>query len=568
MPPLLDESPPPLDILDASTEADLLTALVADPSLLATLPPERQALLLPLLRRHVHHTRLTRARHNFYDFCQFAEKHYVKGAHLELLTKKLQAVVDGKIKRLIVCMPPRHSKSRHSSELFPPYFLGHFPDQPVMILSHTYDLSKKFGRYVRDMISSPEYHELFPDTVIKRDQTAVGEWATTEGAHFFAAGVDGAIAGRGAGLLVVDDMVRDADALAGQTRPEVFQRIYDWYFQARQRLMPGGSIVIVNTRWAPNDPTGLILANSKEDWEVITLPAVWPRAVLGEDEDGHPVYDPDEPERTLWPEFWPPAEIFALREELPSIKWEASYQQNPTAGGSTIFARPWFKLWPKPSPPNKLKEIIVSIDPAFGQNDRADPAGIVVSGIFEAKRGELGGRRADDPLDTVQTNLILLDAFESQAPFPDFKQEVWELNRQWNPEVILIEDKASGISLVQELSLMNLPVRLFKVSRGTATSPNDKIARANRVAPIVKSGRIWLPSPEVREWADRLLKQLTMFPMVPNDDMTDAFVQTLVYFRNFGLLTTDDDWEPDPEDARRDDNAYAFGGYMGVVRAR
>jgi predicted phage terminase large subunit-like protein len=475
---------------------------------------------------------------------------------------------------LIVCMPPRHSKSRHSSELFPPFYLGHNPTSPVMLLSHTYDLSKKFGRYVRDCIASPRYSELFPATQLRKDQTAVGEWATTEGAHFFAAGVDGAIAGRGAGLLVVDDMVRDADAIAGQTRPEVFQRIYDWYFQARQRLMPGGAIVIVNTRWAPNDPTGLILANSQEDWEVITLPAVWPRqtrlANPADDEDDpnapRQLINPGEIERTFWPEFWPPEEIFALRAELPPIKWEASYQQNPTAGGSTIFQSSWFKKWPKPDPPKHIEEIVVCIDPAFGERERADPAGIVIGGIFKSKRGEIGGRPANDSLDLAQTNLILLDAYESHAPFPDFKSEVFNLHRQWSPDVILVEDKASGVPLVQELSKMNIPVRLYAVSRGTRTAPNDKIARANNVSSIVRSGRIWLPDPGIREWAEKLLSQLTMFPMVPHDDMTDGFVMLLTYFRNFGVLTTDDDYEPDPEQAHSDD--YQFGGHMGVLRPR
>lgn len=544
-----------MTLATASSQNDILDALT--PEAFARLPPAKRAQLLPLLRRRHELTRINRARNNFYDYCQYIDRNYIKGAHLELLTSKLQQVVEGKIKRLIICMPPRHSKSRHASELFPGYYLGHHPSAPIMTLSHTLSLSKKFGRSVRDYIAQPEYHQLFPATQLRPDQSAVGEWGTTAGAQFFAAGVGGAIAGRGAGLLLVDDMVTDQNALLGQVRPEIFEGIYDWYLLARQRLMPGGAVVIVNTRWAPNDPTGLILERSKEDWEVITLPAVWPQTPEQ--------IEAGEPERTLWPQFWAPSEIFALRAEMPPLKWEATYQQNPTAGGATIVQPEWIKEWPHPEPP-KLNELIITIDSAFSEKTRADPTGILIGGIFEAHRGKPGGRPLNDPIDLPIKNAIVLDYIDTRQNFPDLKTTVEELYRQYNPDVILIEDKATGVPLYQDLSLLNLPVSLFKVARGTRAAPNDKIARYTSVSSVVKDGKFWVPSPEHCEWSTQFQKVLTNFPMVSNDEAVDCVTMFLTYFRNLGELPLTDEERAFPSDDEQGRAPYRFGGYMGAMR--
>lgn len=526
------------------------------PEQIATLPRDVQARILPLIRRRRELVEQRKARTNFYDYCQYIDRGYVKGNHLELLTAKLQEVAEGKVKRLIVCMPPRHSKSRHASELFPGYYLGHHPSAPVMVLSHTLNLSKKFGRSIRDYIALPEYNTIFPETQLRADQTAVGEWGTTRGAQFFAAGVGGAIAGRGAGLLIVDDMVNDQDALLGQTRPEIFEGIYDWYLLARQRLMPGGAVVIVNTRWAPNDPTGLIMERSKEDWEVITLPAIWPK----EDPD-----NPDETERTLWPQFWKPEEIFALRDEMPPLKWEATYQQNPTAGGATIVQPDWIQVWPSPTPP-KLSELIITIDSAFSEKTRADPTGVLIGGIFEAARGTPGGRPASDDIDRPRKNAIVIDYMDTRQNFPDLKTTVESLYREYRPDAILIEDKATGVPLYQELALLNLPVQLFKIARGTRAAPNDKIARYTSVSGIIKEGRFWVPSPEHCEWSEAFQRVLTNFPMVSNDEAVDCVTMLLTYFRNLGELVLKGELREFDEDNPDTSSSYRFGGYQAAMR--
>lgn len=355
----------------------------------------------------------------------------------------------------------------------------------------------------------------------------------------------------------VDDMVNDQTSLQGQTRPEVFESVYEWYLLARQRLMPGGSIVIVNTRWAPNDPTGLIMERSKEDWEVLTLPAIWPK----KDPD-----DPDEKERILWKEFWKPQEIFALRDEMPPLKWEATYQQNPTAGGATIVQPDWIKEWPSPTPP-KLTELIITIDGAFSEKERADPSGILIGGIFEASRGQPGGRPATDAIDRPLNNAIVLDYLDTRQNFPDLKTTVYQLYQEYQPDVILIEDKATGVPLFQELSLLNLPVSLFKVARGTRAAPNDKIARYTSVSSVIEAGRFWVPHRDHCPWSEKFQTTLTNFPMVSNDEAVDCVTMLLTYFRNLGLLTLpreerDEDRDPDAQ------RPYRFGGYVSAVRGR
>jgi predicted phage terminase large subunit-like protein len=540
------------------TDEQLLRLLESDPAglthIVAALPPQQRELALTFIKEMAHRHRIERARTDFRSFCRVTQPGYIDGQHLRLLTGKLNDVAEGRIKRLIVCLPPRHSKSRHSSELFPAYFLGRFPDQPIMTVSHTTDLATVFGRFVRDMIKSSEYQEIFPDTQIRGDQSAAADWSTTRNGKYYAAGVGSSLAGRGAKLLVVDDMVNEQTALQGQYRPEIFEKIYDWYLLARQRLMPGGSILIVNTRWAVNDPTGLIIERSKEDWEIINLPAVWPA------DETHPE------ERILWPEFWTREEIFAIRAEMPPLKWAATYQQAPEQGGGTIIDEDWIKRWTKSSPP-PVEEIIITLDPAFSEKERADPSAVGVFGIFSMKPNQLN---PSDPeaSDKPKRFIIALDVYETWADFPDLKSQCVDLVRKWKPDAFLIEDKASGVPLFQELVSIGAPVSLFKVTRGKKGAPNDKIARVNSIAPIVRSGLLYFP--EGFNWADKAVKQFVTFPQVANDDMTDVITMALVYFRNVGAIELDlDDALAQKDDENEDEDLHdsmAFSGYHSVVR--
>lgn len=525
----------------------------------AMLPPAQRAHAIASLRALIRTTHIQKSKDSYYHFASTQMPGFRHGRHIRLLAAQLDRVIRGECKRLIVAMPPRHSKSQNVSKYFPAYFLGHHPDAQILSVSHTGALAVNFGREVRDIISTATYQDVFQTTKLKSDVKAAGEWQTDAGGAYYAAGVGANIAGRGAHLLLCDDLVAEQEALHGISRPEVFEKIFEWYLLARQRLMPGGAIVLCATRWAPYDPTGLILERSNEDWEVLELPAM------------------DEEENILWPEFWQKDEIVAIRDELlksAPLRWYATYQQAPQDGGTTLVDRAWLKDYPHIDPPRSVKELTITVDPAFTDDAANDPTGIVVSALWERTRTEqeLADAALIDPDDNAPTERVclVLDAIETWQSFPDLKATLYELYRRWRPTTMLVENKASGISLVQELNNVGIPATLYRVNRGAGTQRNDKIARLSAVLPLIKAGRLHIPS--LYDWGDNLRTLLCKFP-AGRDDLVDAMVMALTHYRNLGGLDTPLDnkaLDITPDDGDNDGDAspaasYAFSGY-GVVK--
>ena len=250
-------------------------------------------------------------------FMKFVEKvwpSFIGGRHHNRMADAFERVARGEIKRLIINMPPRHTKSEFASYLLPAWFLGQFPGKKVIQTSHTAELAVGFGRKVRNLVDTEAYREIFPDLSLQSDSKAAGRWNTSKGGDYFAIGVGGAVTGKGADLLIIDDPHSEQEAAMASSNPEVYDKVYEWYTSGpRQRLQPGGAIVIVMTRWAQRDLTGQVIKAAAqrggEDWEVIEFPAILP--------SGKP----------LWPEFWSLEELSALQEELPNSKWQAQYQQ-------------------------------------------------------------------------------------------------------------------------------------------------------------------------------------------------------------------------------------------------
>jgi hypothetical protein len=234
-----------------------------------------------------------------------------------------ERVAEGKCKRLIINMPPRHTKSEFASYLLPAWFLGKFPHKKVIQTSHTAELAVNFGRKVRNLVDQDIYTKIFPGVALQIDSKAAGRWATNKSGDYFAIGVGGAVTGKGADLLIIDDPHSEQEAALAENNPEIYDKVYEWYTSGpRQRLQPGGSIVVVMTRWSKRDLTGQVLKASAQrggdEWEVIEFPALF------------------ENDKPLWPEFWNLEELLALKEELPNSKWMAQYQQNPTSEISAI----------------------------------------------------------------------------------------------------------------------------------------------------------------------------------------------------------------------------------------
>ena len=445
------------------------------------------------------------------DFLKFTKTvwpDFIEGKHHQIYAEKLNRIANGELKRLIVNMPPRHTKSEFASYLFPAFFMGRNPKAKLIQTTHTGELAVSFGRKTKNLIESDEYEKVFPEVRLAADSKAAGRWQSNHGGEYFAAGVGGAITGRGADLLIIDDPHSEQDALS----PTVLDSHYEWYTSGpRQRLQPGGAIVVVMTRWSIKDLTGrLIEAQGKDEnadqWEVVEFPAILP--------SGKP----------MWSSFWNIQALEQVKASIPLKKWNAQWMQAPTSEEGALIKRDWWRVWDKENVPG-LEFIIQSYDTAFSKKETADFSAITTWGVF---RPEDGGA----------PNLILLDARKDRWNFPELKKVAMEEYRYWEPEMVLIEAKASGMPLTHELQKMGIPVINFTPSKG-----NDKHARVNSVAPLFESGAIWAPK---KSFAEDVIEECAAFPFGDHDDYVDSTTQALMRYRQGYHVTLRDDFEDEP----------------------
>ncbi len=446
-------------------------------------------------------------RDSFMEYIRYIWPSFIEGDHHRLIADKLTRVAKGELKRLIVNMPPRHTKSEFASIYFPSWMMGLKPDLKIMQTTHTADLSINFGRKVRNLMDTDEYQRIFPEASLAADSKSAGKWQTGGGGEYFAAGVGGAMAGRGADLLIIDDPHSEQDAMS----LPLLDSCYEWYTSGpRQRLQPGGSIVIVMTRWNTADLTGRLLNRQTEthsdQWEVVELPAVF--------EDSGNV---------LWPEFWKKEELDAVKASIPVSKWNAQYQQNPTSEEGAIIKREWWQLWEKDDPP-PCSYVIQSYDTAFSKKETADYSAITTWGVFS-------------PSDGAGEAIILLDAQKGRWDFPELKAVAQEQYNEFEPDMVLIEAQASGTPLTHELRAMGIPVVNYRPSRG-----NDKMTRVHAVSPVFEAGMVWAPD---HVFADEVIEECAAFPFAPNDDYVDTTTQAILRFRqgNFINLYSDEEEE-------------------------
>jgi len=249
--------------------------------LLENLPDKDREELLLLATQYKESLTMEKGRDNFLDFVRTMWPGFIDGAHHKVMAKKFQEIADGKLKRLIINMPPRHTKSEFASYMLPAWFLGKYPNKKIIQCSNTAELAVGFGRKVRNLVDSEAYAKIFPNVHLRSDSKAAGRWATSGGGDYFAIGVGGTVTGKGADLLIIDDPHSEQEAALANSDPAVFDKVYEWFTSGpRQRLQPGGAIIVVMTRWAKRDLTGKILKAAAErdgdQWEVIELPAILP----------------------------------------------------------------------------------------------------------------------------------------------------------------------------------------------------------------------------------------------------------------------------------------------------
>ena len=486
-------------------------------TLLNKLPIEEKQILLEKLELLQEKKTREQATVNYLDFVTEMWPAFIGGEHHTIMANAFERVANGELKRLIINMPPRHTKSEFASYLFPAWFLGRYPEKKIIQTAHTAELAVGFGRKVRNLINNPDFKKIFPGIELSTDSKAAGRWNTNKGGDYFAIGVGGAVTGKGADVLVIDDPHSEQEAAVGAYNPEVYDKVYEWYTSGpRQRLQPGGAIIIVMTRWSKRDLTGQIIksATQKEganEWEVIELPAIMPSG------------------NALWPEFWELSELEALKAELPTAKWNAQYQQNPTSEEGALIKREWWREWEQSSPPT-CEALIQSWDTAFLKTQRADYSACTTWGVFNWP---------NDDGETVP-NLILLDAFKENLEFPELKRAAYEKYWEFEPDQMIIEAKAAGSPLIFELRAMGIPVTEFTPSRG-----QDKIARVNAVTDLFASGVVWCPP---TKWADEVIEECAAFPAGDHDDLVDSTTQALLRFRQGGWIrSVMDDWDDEPK---------------------
>jgi predicted phage terminase large subunit-like protein len=448
-------------------------------------------------------------RNNFLPFVKEMWGGFIAGKHHRDMAEAFERVADGSLKRLIINMPPRHTKSEFASFLLPAWFLGKFPEKKIIETAHTAELAVGFGRKVRNLVATPEYQAIFP-TKLSSDSKAAGRWNTNKGGDYFAIGVGGAVTGKGADLLIIDDPHSEQEAMQGTAG--VYDRVYEWYNSGpRQRLQPGGAIIIVMTRWSKRDLTGQIIMNEArrggDPWELIEFPALMP--------SGKP----------LWPEFWSQKELEAIKTELPVSKWEAQYQQNPTSEGGAIIKRESWKIWEDEYPP-QCDYVIQSWDTAFEKNNRADFSACTTWGIFY---------HPNEQGDAV-ANIILLEAIKERMEFPELKAKAMQQFKEWNPDTLIVEKKAAGAPLIYEMRRMGIPISEYTPSKGS-----DKIARVNAISDLFASGLVWCPD---TRWAEEVMEECASFPNGEHDDLVDSTSQALLRFRQGGFIRLETD-EPD-----------------------
>ena len=474
-----------------------------------TNPEEAQALIQKLELRQKELETSERAKNNFLDFVKAVWPEFIGGYHHKKIAEKFELLKDKKLKRLIVNMPPRHTKSEFASYLLPAWIMGHAPKTKIIQATHTGELAFRFGRKVRNLMNHEDYKRVFTDVELSQDSQAAGRWETNHGGEYFATGVGGAITGRGADLLIIDDPHSEQDALS----ETAFDNAYEWYTSGpRQRLQPGGIIVIVMTRWSTKDLTGKLINAQTEikadQWEVIEFPAIFPKT-------GNPI----------WPEFWQKDELLSVKASLNEQKWQAQWQQSPTSEEGSIIKREWWMKWESQTPPNNIQHIIQSYDTAYSKKETADYSAITTWGVFTS---EADGK----------VYLILLDAIKGRWDFPELKRKALAKYKEYEPETIIIEAKASGLPLTHELRQVGIPVTNFTPSKG-----NDKHVRVNAVAPVFEAGQVWVPD---ERWAQEVIEECAAFPFGDNDDYVDSTTQAVLRFRQGNFVTLPDDYWEEP----------------------
>jgi predicted phage terminase large subunit-like protein len=410
----------------------------------------------------------------------------------QLIIDNLEFLLSGKIKKLAIITPPRHGKSTLGNVILPAFALGRNPTETIITVSYGSDLSEGFGRRTRNILSDPAFAEVFPGCKLSPDSAAVYRFTTTADGEFSAVGRGGPVTGRGASLLILDDLIKDSSEANSDV---TCRNIIEWLQHvAFTRLTPNGRVLAIATRWSERDPMGWIL--QQHGWTVLHLPAL---AESDKDPLGRQIGE------ALWPSHYPVEALEQIRADVGSRVFQCLYQGNVAASQGAIFKRDWFQHYGQR--PENFSRIIQSWDTSF-------------------KAGQSNDYSVCATIGQTSTGFYLLSLYREKVEFPTLKQKVSELADQWRPSEIYIEDRASGQSLIQELKLATTqPVIAVKVDK-------DKETRASATTGYYEAGKIFFPADA--SWLADLEDELASFPGGLHDDCVDAISQALNRLRDSG----------------------------------
>lgn len=417
-------------------------------------------------------------------------------SHIKVIANALQKVERGEIKRLMIFLPPRHGKSMLTSEMFPAWYLGRNPDKQIIFATYNQQFASDFGRKVRNHMNNDVYNNIFTSTYVSDDSAAANRFHTTKGGVYYAVGAGSSITGRGAHILLIDDLIKNREEADSSL---IRQKHKEWYSStAYTRLEPNGAVVIIQTRWHNDDLSGWLLSEKKDDWHIINLPAIT------HTESG---------DNALWPERYSLERLNEIRDTISSRDWSALYMQSPVEEGGSVFKEEWLKYYDI-RPALSDMNIYIFVDPANSKNKNSDNTAILVIGANK------------------DGNIYLLDAWVDKLNLKERENIVFHAHEEYRPRMVYYEKY--GMQLDIEYMKQAMEYRNYRFSIADVGGSMAKVDRITRLAPYFEDGKIYLPKfLKKRNYLGREIDLVTyfkdeeyrQFPAAKHDDMIDAFAR-------------------------------------------
>ena len=422
--------------------------------------------------------------------------------HHLIICNAIERVLRGKSKRLIICAPPGSAKSTYTSKFMPPFAYGWYPKLKIIGCSHTQELATDFSRNVRDTIrGNPKYHNVFPGTQIDPYNQASERWGLVTGGSYLSAGAGIGIAGYRADIILIDDPYRTrADAQSETIR----KSIVSWFYNdVYPRKYPHGAIILIQTRWHPEDLAGVLIQKAKEGigepYEVINIQAIY------EDPE---IKDPLDRQlgEAYWPGWQPLSDLEQIKANMEPLDWLSLYQQKPMNPQGNVVNKDWFRTYDVLTEDIlKYSLVVVSWDTAGTTTEKAKYTVGLVAII------------------TPGGDIYIKDMYRKKAEYPQLEKEVYSFCRQHNSNVCLIEDRGTGTSLIQKYK--NMPLNVIKISPANL---GDKEFRFDQASPTIEAGKVFLP--KYAPWVNTFLSEILEFPFGTYKDICDALSQLINWY--------------------------------------